>query len=100
MKRAIVIAAAYLALAVALYVFMHTGGRAVNACGAEGSYRTGTVTWWPPGTECAGPAPPASTVIVFDNGYWGALLLAAWPVLTFVLLVGASVRSRLRAAAV
>jgi hypothetical protein len=73
MKRAAIFGAFWVAFALALFVFLHTGPRAGSVCGAEGSYRTGTVSLWPPGAECAGPAPPASTVVVFDDGYWGVL---------------------------
>ena len=65
--------AIWVAFAFALFVFLHTGPRAASVCAGEGSYPTGTVSLWPPGTECAGPAPPATTVVVFDDGYWGVL---------------------------
>jgi hypothetical protein len=97
MKRAAIALGAvlYLAFGFALFVFMHTGARAVEACGGEGSYRTGGVSYWPPGTECAGPAPPASTIVVFNGGYVVVLLLGSF----VALLAGALVMSRARAAA-
>jgi hypothetical protein len=100
MRRAGIISAIYLAGAFALFVFMHTGSRAAAACGAEGSYRTGTVSFWPPGTECAGPAPPASTVIVFNVAWCAAMILATIPLAAIALIVAGRIKSRARGVSV
>jgi hypothetical protein len=100
MRLAAVLVALYAAFAFALFVFMHTGPRAVAACGDEGSYRTGTVSFWPPGTECAGPAPPPSTVIVLNVGYIGVLTFATIVFAAVGLIAGARInQSRVCAAA-
>jgi hypothetical protein len=86
--------AIWVAFALALFVFLHTGPRAESVCVAEGSYRTGTLSLWPPGNECAGPAPPATTVVVFDDGYWGVLGFATVLLAAVAMIATARVRRR------
>ena len=41
----------------AAFVYMHTGARADNLCGAHGFVGTGSFLLWPPGARCAGGEP-------------------------------------------
>lgn len=82
-----------------MFVFMHTGSRAVAACGSEGSYRSGTVSFWPPGTECGGPWPPPSTIIVFNGAFAAVLLLVTMPLIAVATIMAGRIRTRERGGA-
>jgi hypothetical protein len=95
MVRGTVIGALLVAVALALFAFMHSGARGVAVCGQDGSGGPGSLSLWPPGAQCTGGM-PERTWVSFDADYVGVLLLAAW-LLAFALIVVLALRSRARA---
>lgn len=55
--RAVLVLTSCAAFAAGLFVFLHSGSRAVALCGERGFASLGSLSWWPPGARCVGGEP-------------------------------------------
>lgn len=80
---------AAVAVAVPVFVLMHSGDAGVGNCYEGGSSGPGTLSWWPPGSVCRGGEPQLESV-AFD----GKFVLVAVTLLYLAFFAGIALERR------